>query len=338
MEFNKLKNTYIIAEIGLNHNGDYNLAKRMIDVAFECGCNAVKLQKRHVDQMAISEVLNKPFTRFSGFGSTVREVRENMELNKEEYRLLRDYSRDKIDFIVTPFDIQSLNFLDDLDIDSYKIASHSNTDIPLLKETAKRNKPVIVSTGMCSEEEIKEITDIFKNCDLALLHCVSQYPCDNKSVNLKTIKWLERFGVTVGYSDHQDGISVSLAAVAQGAKIIEKHFTIDKNLIGFDHHMSITPPQLKELVKSIREIEDVLSGDGKKRILPNEMNMFNNRRKSVYAAREIKAGTFITEDMLTVKAPLKGLTPKFIPLIIGKKVIYDIQREQPITFGILEGL
>lgn len=330
------KQCYIIAEAGLNHNGEFALAKRLVEIAIETGCNAVKFQKRTVNQIAIASVLDQPFTRFQGFGNTQREVRERVELSKETYRHLRQYCRNKIDFMVTPFDIKAVDFLDDLDIDSYKIASHNNTDIPLLKAVAKRKKPVFVSLGMCNENEIDEIVSIFKKNDLTLMYCVSRYPVQIDEINLNFIPWLKKkYNCTIGYSDHENGITIAPIAFALGAKVIEKHFTLDKTMVGFDHHMSLDPEELRSMVKTIRLVEKAVSRSPEKRIQPCETAMYDNRRRSLFAARPIKKGERISEKDITVKEPLIGLTPRMIPWVVGKTALYNLETDEPITFGVI---
>ena len=285
-----MKKVYFIAEAGLNHNGDVEIAKKMIDVAIECNADAVKFQKRDVNQMATKDVLDKPFTNFPSFGSTYREVREHLELTKKEYKELREYCRDKIDFLVTPFDIQSLEFLDDLNIDGIKIAAHSFTDIPLLKEVGKRAKPIFASTGMSTLDDIKLAVKTLdpdkkrtkekgKN-KLHLLHCVSQYPMDTQFSNLPMINKLKEIfpNYEIGWSDHQNGISLVSAATALGVSVIEKHFTLDRTMEGFDHAMSLEPQGLKRCIRDIRVVEGAMKYYPKKP-MPNEMQCFNDYRR-----------------------------------------------------------
>lgn len=327
---------YFIGEIGLNHNGSSDIAKKLIDMAIDAGCSAIKFQKRCIEQTFIKEILDQPLTRFPALGKTVREVRGNLELSKDDYVYLRDYCRGKIDFIVTPFDIQSLEFLDDLDVDTYKIASHSNTDIPLLKEVAQRKKPVIVSVGTCNELEIQRIVAIFKNIDLTLLYCVSSYPLQYSDINLNILSWLKQFGCRIGYSDHEDGNFIAPAVVALGAEVIEKHITLDKNMLGFDHGFSLDPTQLEECINIINVVRSSLLKPAEKKLLPCELKIFDDRRRSLYAACAITKGTKLTADHMTTKAPLRGLTPRFKEVLIGVEVVCDLQEDDPITFGVVE--
>jgi sialic acid synthase SpsE len=328
---------YFIAEIGLNHNGSPHLARNLVDLAISSGCRCAKFQKRTIGHMFVNSILDGPFDRFPELGSTMRDVREGLELNLDTYRDLREYCRGKIDFMVTPFDIPSIEFLDKVDIDSFKIASHSATDIPMLREVAKRGKPVVASVGMANEREIQRMVDIFKDVDFTLLHCVSSYPTQSKDANLGVIDWLRHFGADrVGYSDHEDGITMAPIAVALGAEVIEKHITLDKKLQGFDHAMSIEPGQLIQVVRILNEVKRAIRPVDHKEVMPCEVNVFDDRRGSIYANRNIAKGETITDDMIMVKAPLRGLTPRFFERVVGGKALYDLNLDDPITFGVVE--
>jgi sialic acid synthase SpsE len=333
-----MKRVYCIAEAGLNHNGDVEIAKKMIDVAIECKADAVKFQKRDVDQMATKDVLDKPFTNFPSFGSTYREVREHLELTKSEYKELRDYCRGKIEFLVTPFDIQSLEFLDDLNIDGIKIAAHSLTDIPLLEEIGKRDAPIYLSTGMSTLEDIRlAVKTLDSEKKLYILHCVSQYPMDVQFANLPMINKLKEIfpNYEIGWSDHQNGISLASAATALGVSVIEKHFTLDRVMEGFDHAMSLEPLGLKKCIRDVRIVERAMKYYPKKP-MPNEMECFNAYRRTIVSKVQIPKGTIITRDMLTTKAPNIGLSPKLILDVLGKKAKIDIKEDEHITFYMIE--
>ncbi len=327
---------YFIAEIGLNHNGIVHLAKTLIDIAINAGCGAAKFQKRDVESMFVAQILDQEFARFPELGGTMRAVREGLELSKEEYRSLRNFCRGRIDFMVTPFDIPSVEFLDDLDIDAYKIASHSATDIPMLEAVARRGKPVVASVGMATQREVDRMVEVFKNVDLTLLHCVSQYPTQTDNANLGMIGELKKYGRRVGYSDHEDGINIAPVAVALGAEVIEKHITLDKDMQGFDHKMSIEPTQLAQCIRQLNAVKSALRDTGPKTIKPHELIMYDNRRGSLYAGCDIKKGSTLTRDMVRVKAPLRGLTPRFASMIDGAKALYDLKEDDPITFGVID--
>ena len=341
-----MNKTYIIAEIGLNHDGNVELAKELIDISISAGCNAVKFQKREVSQMATKDILDKPFTNFPSLGNTYREVREKLELSKEEYHLLRSHCKNKIDFIVTPFDIPSLKFIDDLNVDRIKIAAHSLTDIPLLEEIAKCNKPIIVSVGMSTLKDIEEAVATFDGNglrtygtrnELVLLHCNSQYPVQPEYVNLTFIQQLKELypQYRIGFSDHQNGISLAPAAVALGAEVLEKHITLNRIMEGFDHTMSLEPHGIQKYVRDVRVIEKALIVHPKI-VMKNELECFNNYRRSIVSTREIKKGEIITRDVLTTKAPNTGLKPNMIPMVIGKIALRNISEDVHLTFRDIE--
>lgn len=342
-----MKKVYFIAEIGLNHNGNITIAQKMIDVAIECGANAIKFQKRDVNQMATKDVLDKTFTNFPSFGSTYREIREHLEFTKSEYQELREYCKEKIDFIVTPFDIQSLKFLDNLNINGIKIAAHSLTDIPLLEQIEQRKKPIYLSTGMSTLDDIKLAIKTLdpnkkriKNSDinkLYILHCVSQYPMEIKFANLPMINELKSIfpNYEIGWSDHQNGISLATAATALNISVIEKHFTLDRTMEGFDHAISLEPQGLKRCIRDIRSVEQAMKYYPKMP-MPNEMECFNNYRRTLVTKIFISKGTKITSKMLTTKAPNVGLSPKLLSKIIGKIANIDIKEDTHITFDMIQ--
>ena len=260
---------YVIAEIGLNHNGSIDLAKKLIDVAKKCGVDAVKFQKRTVECLAIDSILNAKDDRFPEFGNTYKEIRNYLEFNLSEYIELKQYAKSKkLDFLVTAFDIEAVDFLEKISVDKYKVASHSLTNLDLLKYIAMKNTPVIMSTGMCEIDDIDRAVSIFKdsNTNLSLLHCVSAYPTPLEECNLLALKNLKaRYDLVTGYSGHEVGFLPTLLAVAMGAEIIERHITLDKNMIGFDHKISLEPNELEIMVSQIRAIPKIM-GDGQKHI------------------------------------------------------------------------
>ncbi len=256
--------TYIIAEAGLNHNGDMRLAKEMIDVAKKAGADAVKFQKRDLESF---------FRQASDSSHLQWAIREKLEFTKEQ--MLELYvcaKRAEIDFICTAFDIPSAAAIHDV-VDAIKIPSHRVTDVNLLKYVSGLKKPVIISSGMCTLQELDKAMDILKFgvTELTLLHCVSAYPTPDRECNLNMIPTLlERYWVDIGYSGHEWGYTPTLIAVAKGARVVERHFTLDKNMDGFDHHISLDPTQLTRMVDAIRGLPAML-GDGKKRISDREM-------------------------------------------------------------------
>lgn len=320
---------YFIAEIGNNHNGDFYLAKRTIDEAVKAGANAVKFQKRFVDETFTKELLDKPQTKDQIYGTTYGEYRKALELSKEDFIKLKAYATSLgVTFFATPFDHSSADFLEEVGQDLYKIASFDVTNLPLLEHVAKKGKPMILSTGMSSMEEIDEAVEtILKhNNQLIILHCVSIYPTPDEKFNLATIPHLaERYHpLPVGYSGHEQDFIPTLAAISLGAKCVERHLTLDKAMPGPDHAtVSIEPDQFKSMVDSTRRIEKAI-GVVRSDVSPDEMGTRNKHSKSIVTRRPIAAGTVIAADMIMCKSPGYGLKPRMIPSIIGKKVKQDI--------------
>ena len=257
--------TFIIAEIGINHNGDMKLVKKLIDVAVEAGCDAVKFQKRTINKVYSEEYLNS--FRESPWGTTQREQKEGLELSYEEYVEIDKYCKEKnIEWFASAWDLDSQLFLQQFNLKYNKVASAMLVNYDLLRTIAKEKRYTFISTGMSTYDEIDKAVEIFReeNCPYELMHCNSTYPMENKDANLRMIEELRnRYNCKVGYSGHEKGILVSICAVALGATSIERHITLDRNMYGSDQKASIEPNELKELVKDIREVELIL-GDGKK--------------------------------------------------------------------------
>ena len=332
--------TFIIAEAGVNHNGDINLAKKLIDVAVEAGVDAVKFQTFKAEEV-ISEYA--PMAEYQkkniGKEESQLDMVKKLELIYEDFKELKNYCDEKgIIFLSTPFDIDSARFLKDLGLEIFKIPSGEITNYPLLKEIGSYKKKIILSTGMANLGEIEDALDILmengtRRENITVLHCNTEYPTPFEDVNLKamlTIK--EAFKVNVGYSDHTLGIEVPIAAASLGATVIEKHFTLDKNLPGPDHKASLEPHELKEMVKAIRNIEKAL-GNGIKKSSKSEEKNINIARKSIVAKRDIKKGETLTEENLTTKRPGNGISPMQWNKIIGKKAYKDIPKDKPLSFG-----
>lgn len=322
--------SYIIAEAGLNHNGSIDIAKNLIDVACECGANAVKFQKRSVSKLATNKVLDAADDRFPEFGNTYREIREFIEFNKTEYFELKSYANSlKIDFMVTAFDIDAVDFLEEVGVDSYKLASHSLTNLPLLEYLSKKGKPTILSTGMSHLDDIQSAVNIFEtnNCPLSLLHCVSSYPTPFDECNLRMLDVLsKKFNIPVGYSGHEIGFLPTISAVARGAKIVERHFTLDKNMVGFDHKLSLEPYELKEMIKQIRDIEVIL-GDGVKDVSETELITSKKYHVSMISSERISKGTTLEENMIEYRNPGTGIPPKLAHQVLGKRANRDIDQD-----------
>jgi N,N'-diacetyllegionaminate synthase len=331
---------FIIAEAGVNHNGDIEIAKRLIDAAKEAGVNAVKFQTFKAENLVTKDAPKADYQINATGSGTQYEMLKKLELSLDDHIVLKKYAEEKdLVFISTPFDFESVDLLEKLDVSLYKISSGDLTNIPLLRYIAKLNKPMLVSTGMANLGEVEGAVNAIKkegNDKIVLLHCTSNYPTDYEDVNLKAMLTLkEAFKLPVGYSDHTLGIEIPIAAVAMGAVVIEKHFTIDKNLEGPDHRVSLDPQELKDMVKSIRNIEKAM-GDGIKRCNENEENTRFSARKSIVAKRKIEKGEKLSLENLTFKRPECGLSPVFIDMIIGKSAVREVQKDEAITLDVIE--
>ena len=322
--------TFIIAEAGVNHNGDLKIAKKLIDAAANAGADAVKFQTFSADRLVTK---NAPKANYQNEttdkNESQYEMLKKLELSFEEHKFLKKYCEEiNILFLSTPFDFESVDLLEKLEVELYKVGSGDLTNIPLLKYIAEKNKPMIVSTGMSNLAEVEEAVKVVKetgNNELILLHCVSNYPAKYENVNLKAMNTLKTaFNVKVGYSDHTPGIEVPIAAVAMGAKVIEKHFTLDKTMEGPDHNASLSSKELKEMVSNIRYVESAL-GSGIKKPQDSEKNNKKVSRKSLTAARNLKKGDKISKKDIDIKRPGTGISPKFIDEIVGSVLLGNIK-------------
>ena len=319
--------TYIIAEIGINHNGNPEIARQLIDVAADANVDAVKFQKRHLPSLYREDVLSETHKYEQNFQYMIPILNE-VELTEEDYIQLKTYSEKKgLEFLCTPFDLKSADFLTRLGIKAFKIASADLTNFELLDYIAKKDKPMLISTGMSYWEEIEKAVDLLmkKNVSFALLHCRSVYPVYPREVNLKMINRLCRFGCPVGYSGHDIGITIPLVAASMGASIIEKHITLDKKMRGPDHKISLESFELKRMVRDIR-VADQAMGKANRFLLRGEILNRELFGKSLIAADDIKAGTIINGDLLRVQGPGKGLSPSRRDELIGKRLCRDIQK------------
>ncbi len=322
---------YIVAEIGLNHNGDINIARKLIEAASQVGVDAVKFQKRNIDRLLIKAIQDKPYENENSLGRTYGEHRRRLELPDTAWKKLLNYARSLgLDFFASPWEEGSADFLEKLGVAVYKIASADVTNIPFLKHVAKKNKPIILSTGMCTLEELDlAVETILRiNKQLILMHCVSAYPHEDNITNLKLINTLkQRYGLLVGYSGHEkSGIIVTSSAIVLGVCIVEKHFTLDHTMRGPDHAASLEPEGMRRLVEAIRKIESAM-GDGRKMLLECEVAMREKLAKSIVAKARIKKGTPIRREDLILKCPGSGLGAKFVEEIIGKIPPLDIQED-----------
>lgn len=315
--------TFIIAEAGVNHNGNLELAKKLIDEAAYSGCDAVKFQTFKADKLVVENTSKAEYQiKNTGSFESQYEMLKKLELKDSDYKELVDYCKNRnILFLSSPFDKDSVDLLEQLEMPIYKIPSGEITNKPFLKYIAKKQKTIILSTGMATLGEVEEALEwIYEenNKDITLLHCTSDYPTEIEDINLKAmITMKEAFKVKVGYSDHTLGIEVPIAAVALGAQVIEKHFTLNKNMEGPDHKASLEPKELMNMVKAIRNIEKAL-GSGIKKPTDKEMITREIVRKSIVISKDIKKGEKITKENIAVKRPGTGLSPKYIDFILNK--------------------
>ena len=319
---------YIIAEAGVNHNGDIRLAKHLVDCAKNAGCNCVKFQTFKADKLVTKEACKADYQiqNTNNLDSQMQMLKE-LELTYEEFKELKEYCTQKdIDFLSSPFDEESVDMLDELGVNAFKIPSGEITNKPLLQYIAQKHKRILLSTGMCTMEEVKQAVDWIKqkeNQDIVLFHCTSNYPAAFSSVNMNALRAIkDYFGYAVGYSDHTNGIEIPLMAVAYGAQYIEKHFTFDKSAIGPDHKASLDPQELSKMVIAIRNIEAAF-GDGIKRPTPEELSTRKIARKSLVWSRDMKKGQVIGWNDICCKRPGTGILPEKKNDFIGKIVSRD---------------
>lgn len=334
---------FIIAEAGVNHNGNLKLAKKLIDAAVDAGADAVKFQTFRADKLVIPDTEKAEYQKdATGANDSQYQMLKKLELTEHDFMELSSYAREnEIIFLSSPFDKDSVDFLDDIGVPIFKISSGELTNIPLLKHIAKKKKPIILSTGMATLGEIDEaLSTLTKEGseEIILLHCVTNYPAKMEEVNLNVIKTLKCcYKLPVGFSDHTPGIVASLAATTIGSCVIEKHFTIDKTLPGPDHTASLDPIELKDLVRGVRGIKDAL-GDGRKIPTTSEQKIKKFVRKSIVTSVEIHTDTVIKEYMLDIKrtGEEKGIEPKHWNYIVGKKTKMDLSKDQPINWNMIE--
>lgn len=314
--------TYVIAEIGINHNGSLEKAKQLIDAAVEAGCDAVKFQKRRLADLYTKEVLESPNKFEEGFQYFIPILKET-EFEREEYDQLVKYARAKgAEFLCTAFDEASVDFLEPYALPAYKVASADFTNFILLQKLAQTQKPLMLSTGMAGRDEIDRVSIyLFKrNVQFSLLHCVSAYPTPPEDAHLNFIQTMrERYGVPIGYSGHEVGFEITLAAVAAGACLVERHVTLDRKAEGPDHTSSMEPEELKEMVRRIRLIDRAM-GSSSKILSRGVIRTQEVLSKSLVATQTIEAGTPVQRQMVTAKAPAKGLSPLYLYELIGRKV------------------
>lgn len=330
-----MSKTFIIAEAGVNHNGSLEIAKKLINAAKDCGADAVKFQTFKAEKLVSKKAEKAEYQKqTTDAGESQFEMIKKLELDFNAHKELIKYCKEKqIQFLSSPFDLDSIDLLDELGLDTFKIPSGEIINLPYLRKIGKFNKKVILSTGMADLGEIEDALDILIESgtdkeNITILHCNTEYPTPFEDVNLKAMLTIKNaFNVKVGYSDHTKGIEVPIAAVALGAEVIEKHFTLDRNMEGPDHKASLEPAELKQMIDSIRNIEKAL-GSGIKKPSPSENKNKIVVRKSLIAKTYIKKGDIFTEENLGIKRPGNGISPMRWDEVIGKTAKKDFEEDE----------
>jgi N,N'-diacetyllegionaminate synthase len=335
-----MKKCWVIAEAGVNHNGSLELAKDLICAAKKAGADAVKFQTFLPEKLASKVAQKAEYQKRDGTDDSQVSMLSKFVLNKKDHQDLMGFCKEQdIVFFSSPFDEESADLLGNLGVDLFKIGSGEITNLPLLKHVAQKGKPMIISTGMSSLGEVETAVRLIngEGCSqLTLLHCTSNYPANPENCNLKAIQTLKQaFGLPVGYSDHTMGIEISLAAVALGAEVIEKHLTLDQKLSGPDHEASLNPEEFELLVKGIRKIE-LSMGDGIKEMTLSEAPIRDIVRKSLVAACDLTAGSLLLESQISIKRPGTGLPPAQKALMIGRKLKKDLKNDDLLLWDHIE--
>ena len=328
--------TYIIAEIGQNHNGDIEIAKQLIDMAARCKVNAVKFQKRDMNCELTKQAFDAPYDNKNSFGKTYGEHRIKLELNFEEHKRLMDYATKKnLTYFITPCDLPSVDLAEDLMVPFYKVASRDLTNIPLIDRIASTKKPIIISTGMASIEDINDAVNTIKHFhnDIIIMQCTSQYPVDIENINLGVIEMFRKnYNLLVGLSDHNSGIIYAVAATFLGACIIEKHITLSRAMKGSDHAGSLEEKGLSKLVDYINSSRKAI-GTSSKEILPSVLSAKKKLARSLTSAVKIFKGTILSEEMLILKSPGNGIIWRNRSEVIGKTANKDIEKDSTINLN-----
>ncbi len=329
--------TFIIAEAGVNHNGSLDLAKKLIDVAAEAGADAVKFQTFKAEKLVSKKAQKAEYQKqTTDAAESQYDMIKKLELDEPAHReLIRYCGEKKIRFLSTPFDHESIELLDALGMEIFKIPSGEITNLPYLRHIGGLGKEVILSTGMADLGEIEDALDLLVSSGtpkekITILHATTEYPCPMDEVNLRAMGTIaSAFGIRTGYSDHTRGIEVPIAAVAMGASVIEKHFTLDRTMEGPDHKASLEPDELCAMVAAIRNIEKAL-GEGIKKPSPSEAKNMAVARKSIVAARPIRAGEAFTSENIAIKRPGTGISPMRYDEIVGERAARDYEEDEPL--------
>ena len=332
---------FVIAEVGNNHQGDLETAFKLVDEAKIAGVDAVKFQKRDNKKLFTKEMYFSKYSSENAFAPTYGEHRDKLELKKDEFEKLKKYCDTKnIIFFATPFDTPSLHFLEELHCPFYKIASADHENLHFLRDVAKLNKPIILSTGGGTFDSIQSAYNTINKFHnkLAILQCTASYPCKPEEMNLSVISTLsDKYpNNVIGLSDHQNGISMALVAFTLGARVIEKHFTLDRTLKGTDHKFSLEPQGLKKLVRDLERAQLAL-GSPVKKIVESEINPIKKMGKKLVASRDLAKGTIIQIDCINLKSPQDGLPASYIDKIIGRKINRDLKEEEDFDLDFFNG-
>ncbi len=329
----------IIAEAGVNHNGSISIAKKLIDAAKEAGADVVKFQTFNSEKLVTKTAPKAGYQKkTTGTKGSQLDMLKKLELSPADHQVLITYcKKKKIKFLSTPFDLDSIDLLSGLGMDTFKIPSGELNNLPYLRKIGRQNKKVIMSTGMSDLEEVGQNLSVLlssgmKREDITLLHCHSEYPTPMKDVNLRAMLTMgSAFHVAVGYSDHTEGIEIPVAAAALGATVIEKHFTLSKKMKGPDHKASLEPRELKAMVRAIRNIE-VAMGDGIKKATATELQNKKVAQKSIHISGRLPAGTFLTKAHLVSKRPAGGISPMKMDEVVGKKLLIDVKEDHQLQW------
>lgn len=329
-----MKRVYVIAEAGVNHNGSPELARQLVTAAAEAGADAVKFQTFRADTLVAPDAPKAEYQKdTTGASESQYQMLKRLELDDAAHFELKALCVDLgIDFVSTPFDVSDIPLLQRIDVPFFKIPSGATTDLPYLRAINDCRKPVVMSTGMSTADEIAAALAVLEDCPVSLLHCTSEYPCPYHDVNLKAMQTLKsRFGLPVGYSDHTPGTEVAIAAVSLGAEIIEKHFTLDCDMPGPDHRASLEPEELKAMISAIRHVSEAIAGDGQKLPVAAEQAISIVARKSIVAKRPIRAGERFTPENLATMRPGTGISPMRWDEVAGMAATRDFAKGERIV-------
>ena len=329
-----MSRVFIIAEAGVNHNGSIELAKKLVDAAKFAGVDAIKFQTFKAEKLVSKNAQKADYQKKNTGNADDSQLKmlKALELSYDEFRELKDYCDEQhIIFLSTAFDFESLDFLESIGIPIYKVPSGEITNLPYLERIARTGKEIILSTGMCTLDEVRDAMNVLKENgaeNISVLHCTTEYPAPLEEVNLAAMQFMAKeLNCSIGYSDHTEGIDVPIAAVALGASIIEKHFTLDKNMEGPDHKASLEPNELKDMVSAIRNVELAI-GEQKKEPTESERRNMAIARKSIVASKRINKGDLFTEENLTVKRPGNGISPMKWYEVLGKNAGRDFEEDE----------